>query len=626
MHNIGLMVTDINTEKIVAGLGKSVAKSIAKSIYDVGSNQYEKVLVIYEICFNKYLNRVFNKYSKIKTLLYRDRPVDFDKHYVPTDFQIDNDKTISENELFEGLDKYRRLVVSGSAGSGKSLFLRSILLRMIRVNAGKVPVFIELRYLNQNEKDSSIFDFIYKLLHDINSDFTVSQLEYSLRSGKVTLLLDGFDELDHARRSIYEKEILEISYKYPETGIILTSRPDDVFSSWDEYATFKVKPLDQKKAILLIKKIDYEDVIKNKFIKKLSNDEFFELHESFLSNPLLITMMLLTYEQLAEIPDKLHIFYEQAFDTLFHKHDALKALYKRKSYSSLPIDEFKSLFSTFCVLSYSDKKYSFSKELLIDYINKAKTIEGFDVEPNLFFNDLIKTVCVMQRDGDRYIFSHRSFQEYFSALFISRTQSADVGEVLDKVALMRTEDKMLIMLFDMNRELVERKWVLPKLRNFLDKLSVIDIEKHAFEYMSVLLSKAVSIGGGDVHYVLDPDSADSNFFVWVAMLYKNEHSLSPYTESCIKSEQTIELIREKYIGLKSKDKSSKEIKSLSEVNYDYYFRDLKELDGSEWVKETIIFDFCQEFDRFSKSLLIRLEEKYKNREISLSDMLLKKDS
>jgi hypothetical protein len=327
-------------------------------------------------------------------------------------------------------------------------------------------------------------------------------------------------------------------------------------------------------------------------------------------------MMLLTYEQLAEIPDKLHIFYEQAFDTLFHKHDALKSLYKRKTYTGLPIDEFKILFSAFCILSYSDKKHSFDRKELVRYVKTASTIESIDVNSNDYINDLLKSVCVMQKDGLNYLFSHRSFQEYFSALFISRTHSADVAKIIDKVALYATEDSMLNMLFDMNRELVETKWIIPKLAELRKVLSKIDVSINTFKYLAVLLDRIMLIEKDKLRYILRPDDPNSNFFVWLVTLYKDKHPLEPSSPSSKKSISSVRNIKK----FMEDDRVAEDNPIRSEIA----IRELVGCDGEPWVKESIIYDFCHAFEVFSSKLEDELNEKYSNKKSTLADMLLKK--
>jgi hypothetical protein len=69
----------------------------------------------------------------------------------------------------------------------------------------------------------------------------------------------------------------------------------------------------------------------------------------------------------------------------------------------------------------------------------------------------------MQRDGLMVTFTHRSFQEYFSAAFITRNPPIDIPVLLDSFCS-RTEDNVISMAFDMNRDLVERTWVNPRLQ------------------------------------------------------------------------------------------------------------------------------------------------------------------
>ena len=55
-------------------------------------------------------------------------------------------------------------------------------------------------------------------------------------------------------------------------------------------------------------------------------------------------------------------------------------------------------------------------------MRRAFDFEDKDVSlADSFLRDLLKSVCVMQIEGVEYTFTHRSFQEYFAAYFISRS-------------------------------------------------------------------------------------------------------------------------------------------------------------------------------------------------------------
>jgi len=275
--------------------------------------------------------------------------------------------------------------------------------------------------------------FIYYSIVGPGGIISQEQFESSLKNGAFSLILDGFDEIDFDQRKNMEAQILELREKYPELLLIVSSRPDpnNRFQSWARFHVSYVQPMEQGQVIQLVKNIDYNAEIKRKFIKALK-DGLFETHESFLSNPLLCIMMLITFEQTGHIPDKMHIFYEHAFDALFFLHDAAKeGVYRRKTYGDMPIDEFRNCLSAFCIVSYAKEKFSFTQGELRESIRQALEIEKKTVSMSDFVSDLIESVCVLQMEGTDYVFTHRSFQEYFTAFFIARSPATSLSQLLD---------------------------------------------------------------------------------------------------------------------------------------------------------------------------------------------------
>lgn len=149
-------------------------------------------------------------------------------------------------------------------------------------------------------------------------------------------------------------------------------------------------------------------------------DEYlYDKYETFASNPLLLTIMLLTFESRVSIPDKLNDFFEQAFTTLFHTHDATKGGYKRDICSGLGYEDFKTVFAYFCFKSFFNSDYRFSENKVLEYIGIArqKRVVEVNFDSMDFLIDLTNSVCMLIHDGLEYRFSHRSFQEYFAALY-----------------------------------------------------------------------------------------------------------------------------------------------------------------------------------------------------------------
>ncbi len=65
---------------------------------------------------------------------------------------------------------------------------------------------------------------------------------------------------------------------------------------WNQFEELYSNPLSKEQALSLIKKIEYDQNIKEKFYKEL--DEYlYDKYETFASNPLLLTIMLLTFRK-----------------------------------------------------------------------------------------------------------------------------------------------------------------------------------------------------------------------------------------------------------------------------------------------------------------------------------------
>lgn len=453
-------MNEVNINEVIGNLVLQFSQSIIEKSKALGNEAMQKLKVNLNISFSKYLERSHEKYSKTKTLLYREKPVPLKDFYVRTDLTLKNTK-VSEEKIIDEINKKKRLVISGIAGSGKSTFCKSIFIEIIEKQLELIPIFVELRHLNQ-EKEITILDYITEQLAEIEPTFTKKQLEYALDLGKIILILDGFDEINNEIRDGYEKNIQLIAGKYSNIKIVLSSRPDNRFSSWDEFYTYYMTPLDKKKARKLIEKLEYDESVKNKFLSELDST-LYKKHKSFAENPLLLTMMLLTYEQIAEIPTKIHLFYEQAFLTLFNKHDSLKSLYKRKSFSELPLDEFKKLLSWFSILTYSDRKYYFTDSEINYYAAQSISMCNVKTTPEHFIKDLLDSICLIQRDGLGYTFTHRSFQEYFTAIFLITFPNKQKYEIFEKIAFTNDLDDVIPMSLDMNQNLVEQEWIIPRI-------------------------------------------------------------------------------------------------------------------------------------------------------------------
>lgn len=527
-------------KEMVSVLLNQFTTPIFTKLKSLGSDSLSKIKIALNLSFTAYLERSYERYSKTKTLLYRDMPVDLRDFYVRTDLKI-NSKIIAGNGFTQLIEKNKRIVVSGSAGCGKSTFCKSIFIELIEKPLGIFPIFIELRHLN-NIEDKSLYSYILKEMISVNPNFDKKQLEYALKLGKVLIILDGFDEVDNDHRHIIEQEILSLSNNNNGIRLIISSRFDSRFSSWNEFYHYTIQPLDKSTALELVGKLIYDENIKKKFIEELDR-KLFETHGSFASNPLLLTLMLLTYEQIAEIPNKIHLFYEQAFLTLYNKHDSFKSVYKRNIMSQLSIDEFKKLLEIFCLYSYCERCYYFTNDEINKYLERSIKVLNIDVKTNDFLSDLLDAVCILQRDGLGFTFTHRSFQEYFTASFLVNKTMNGKFQLFEKVASISFQDNVINIILDMNSNLLEKEWIIPKIDTILKNVESIhhsnpnqDLELLAKFYTAIIKVPRSEEHGGYGYSIGSSPKKFSHFMHHLQKIYSFEYEKF-FSDKLIKSNE-----------------------------------------------------------------------------------------
>src|ERR1700678_3995848 len=149
-------------------------------------------------------------------------------------------------------------------------------------------------------------------------------------------------------------------------------------------------------------------------------------------------MMLLTFQHYAEIPEKIHVFYDLAFSTLFSKHDALKEVFKREKYTKFPIDVFKRQMSCLCIITYREEKFAFSEAAILYFINLSAQLSDIQFNAGDFLRDMLESVCIMQQDGLDIVFSHRSFQEFFASFYLANMTREKLVALLPRLAMRPT--------------------------------------------------------------------------------------------------------------------------------------------------------------------------------------------
>ena len=460
--------SEINVNEIAGHAAADLVESFFSSVGMNTKDQITKAKIRFGKGFSRYLNETLERYSRFKTLINRHDAIDLVQNYVPARIATET-KSFRSDEFFNVLNQKKRFIVEGTAGLGKTLFVRHLLCHTILYERKYIPILFELRNLHLDNTKSLLANLV-KQVSDYIPGFNEDHFRFGLDMGKFVIYLDGIDEISLADRSRYASEILDLAYRYPGAPILLSTRPDDFYLPWEVFKVARLLPMTREQTLLMLAKLQFDEDVKKKFVEGIT-PEYFDDHTEFLSVPLLATLMLMTYSEFAAVPGAMHIFYEQAYQTLFHKHDFIKGAYLRKVESGLDIERFRVALSAFCFITYLQERFSFLQVQALEDIGDALSHAQIICDREAFLKDLLVTVCLLQRDGNQITFIHRSFQEYFAALFISRSQPSEISAIMDALITRSRTDNVVKMIFQLNSGMIEREWVLPQLRYFEGLLS-----------------------------------------------------------------------------------------------------------------------------------------------------------
>lgn len=335
---------------------------------------YNLYKINFDETFKGYLERVYDRHSQVKTIIHKSEPKHLHEIFECPRLSFKSKEIINAQNVESILAVSNYIVICGTAGIGKSTLMKHLFLDTIS-NGSRIPLFVELRNFNQHE--GNLFNYLLDTLNRHGTGFMNKHLEYALKKGLFLIMLDGFDEVSKEARRAVLAEISILCDKYPGNALIISSRPDETLATFRDFSVLNTVMMTLDQAVSMVGKIEYDEDIKGKFIAQLK-DGLYHRHKSFASNPLLLNIMLMTYDNYAEIPDKLHLFYSQAFETLYSRHDATKDGYKRDMESRLPLDVFKSIFAEFCFKTYMRNQYIFTGDEIWRILGDVKSKSMLD--------------------------------------------------------------------------------------------------------------------------------------------------------------------------------------------------------------------------------------------------------
>ncbi|WP_199540428.1 NACHT domain-containing protein [Paraburkholderia kururiensis] len=324
-------------------------------------------------------------------------------------------------------------VIEGIVGQGKSIFLRYLCVQELSENSsGHLPVFIEFREMKPGQ---TLFQFIVRELksYGLNADDDV--FAFLASSGKLALLLDGFDELDGGMISDVVYELERYVNNFENITIIVTSRPDCDIQKSSAFHVTRLAMLDNSDYMPFLERLGLPKLRANEIVTAIQNSPS-EVSQ-LINTPLMLTLTVTVYRSEKSIPPELPEFFEALFTTVFTRHDKTKPGFVRKHKTDIGERALQKFFEIFCFMAaqrgktrtLTSEEFGATFEQAIFYSPDVKcSLEAFKF-------DMCKVACLLLEEGlGDVTFIHKSIAEYFAASFIKRQQEAAAQKFYEKAS------------------------------------------------------------------------------------------------------------------------------------------------------------------------------------------------
>lgn len=361
----------------------------------------------------KNVNELYRKIAsvqKVKTIWQVDKEVNLKSFYYPSRLKIDdNEQNIN---AIKKLPINQSCIIQGTVGQGKSIFMRYLCSQELRIGE-KVPVFYELRKVQKGE---SLYKNILLALEVLSFDGVDEVFEHLASSGKMVLLLDGFDEIDTEIVPFIIKELEFFSEKYQNLQIIISSRPESGIERSTFFHVYKLCPLNEDDQVGLIRKLVDDSTKADDILSVLKSSPTKIIN--LLKTPLMVTLFIMIYRAEQKIPEELSDFYENVFQTLLYRHDKTKPGFVRKRNTKVNERQLQQVFEAFCFFTRKNQKSVLSYEQFYDFSSEAAKAAQIECDSSNFITDITKVACLVLEEGQKYYFIHKSVQEFYAANFV----------------------------------------------------------------------------------------------------------------------------------------------------------------------------------------------------------------
>lgn len=344
------------------------------------------------------------------------------------DFERFGFSDLRKVERVPGLDaveRCRKMVVLGKPGAGKTTFLKRVSTQcnMGTFHPGLVPIFVTLKQFAEAKGHPDLLAYIAKQWAEYKVQNPEEAVETLLYGARALVLLDGLDEVAKADNHRVIEDIRQFSERFYGNFFVLTCRIAAQEFKLEPFIEVEIADFDdQQIAIFVTKWFELKNPERTEpFLRKLKDSP--RIRE-LATNPLLLTLLCLGFEDAGYFSDSRARLYKKALTVLLETWDGKRSIERDVVYKQLIPDRKEDLLSQLAHTTFEQGQYFFNEEIAKHHISAyIANLPGAETEAEKLCVDskaVLKAIerqhgLLVERSQEIYSFSHLTFQEYFTA-------------------------------------------------------------------------------------------------------------------------------------------------------------------------------------------------------------------
>jgi predicted NACHT family NTPase len=337
-------------------------------------------------------------------------------------------------EPHEAIRKYRHCVIVGDPGAGKSTLLKYLTLQSVNhqlPDLPDLPIHIELNAFARSEYHDPLefASSVWEERYGFPKTEALAYMQDNLKNGKALLLLDALDETvagttkEDAEESYKHvaKAISDLATRYYQAPVAVTARTagyhqharlvgftelevldfrqEDITQFVNRWFTSHPNPQKRSNATDLNTKLERSPRI-----------------QALASNPLLLSLIVIVYEDRLDLPDRRAELYKQCVETLLIKWDSSRNIRRRHEFNP---DHKRQLLEEIAWHFHLQGQRYFAETELLTLIANFLPVVRLKEEQKAQILEEIAAVNGLLKEQARGLhgFLHLTLQEYFVARY-----------------------------------------------------------------------------------------------------------------------------------------------------------------------------------------------------------------